>query len=129
MSNEKQKHLIMVTHGVEDGIRQILFAFQFAITLRNMGVEVSMFLTGLAAKWAYRGIDQTVQGDDFAVLKDYIQEFLNSGGTIMVCRTCYGEEYNIKGRQEMDESVAEGVKLVGLNVIAEQSLECKLIVF
>ena len=129
MSNEKQKHLIMVTHGVEDGIRQILFAFQFAITLRNMGVEVSMFLTGLAAKWAYRGIEQTVQGEDFAVLKDYIKEFLNSGGIIMVCRTCYGEEYNIKGRQEMDESVAEGVKLVGLNVIAEQSLESKLIVF
>lgn len=126
---EKQKHLIMITHGVEDGIRQILFAFQFSITLVNMGVDVTVFLTGLAAKWAYKGIEHTVQGDEFSVLRDYIKEFTKNGGAILVCRTCYGEEYNLKGRDAMDQTVAEGVKLVGLNVIAEKSLDSKVIVF
>lgn len=129
MGDEKQKHLIVITHGVEDGIRQILFAFQFSITLKNMGIDVEVFLTGLAAKWAYRGIDQMVQGENFIVLRDYIKEFLNSGGAIMVCRTCYGEEYNLKEREEMNNSLTEGVKMVGLSVIAEKSLDSKLVVF
>ncbi|VAW15650.1 hypothetical protein MNBD_BACTEROID05-817 [hydrothermal vent metagenome] len=126
---EKEPHLIIITHGVEDGLRQILFAFQYSMSLLNMGIPTSIFLTGLAARWANKNVEHSVQGSDFQSLKGYFERFKEHGGDLYVCRTCFGEECNVSDQSEMEEILAAGTSLVGLSVITELSLKCKVITF
>lgn len=127
--SDRQKHLIIISHGVEDGLRQILFGFQFALTIANMGVETSLFLTGLASRWAYKGVGTTIQGDEFIALKGYFDSFIEANGKILVCRSCYTEEYNLTDDENVDQTLSEGVNLVGLSVVAELAMESKVITF
>jgi len=127
---EEQKHLIIVTHGIDDGIRQMLFALQYGMTLINMNLDVTMFLTGLAVRWSYKELARLRGKGEFVTAMDYLSMFIEGGGKVKVCTTCYEDEMISTFREkEIASTLIKGAELVGLTEVAEESLDRKVTVF
>lgn len=130
MADPQSKNLIIITHGVDDGIRQVLFALQYATTLINLNLKTTIFLTGLAVRWSYKDLSYLKGRGDFVKAIDYFAMFTEAGGKVKVCTTCYeGEMFSAIKNKEITDTLIKGAELVGLTEIAEESLDCVVTVF
>ena len=130
MADPQSRNLIIITHGVDDGIRQVLFALQYAITLTNLNLKTTIFLTGLAVRWSYKEFSCLRGYGDFIKAIDYFTMFSGAGGKVKVCTTCYESEmFSAIKNKEIADTLIKGAELVGLAEIAEESLESIVTVF
>ncbi|MCK6509900.1 DsrE family protein [Myxococcota bacterium] len=91
MTKTPKGHLIVLTHGQEDGGSRATLAFALAVSLQAMGEEVVVFLHAQAAIWAFESVLQSIHIPGFDRLDIYTKLFEEAGGQIYVCASCAEE--------------------------------------
>ena len=91
MSSTPKGHLLVLTHGQEDGGSRATLTFALAVSLQAMGEEVIVFLHAQAAIWAFESAIQSIHIPGFDRLSTYIKLFEETGGQIYVCASCAEE--------------------------------------
>lgn len=91
MTKTPKGHLIVLTHGQEDGGSRATLAFALAVSLQAMGEEVVVFLHAQAAIWAFEAALQSIHIPGFDRLDTYTKLFEEAGGQIYVCASCAEE--------------------------------------
>ncbi len=89
MKERDKKHLIVITHGQEDGGARATLGFALAVTLQAMGCDVAVYLNFQAAVWAFPNVTESCHIKGFERLQTYISLFQESGGKIYICSSCF----------------------------------------
>lgn len=87
--DETQNVVIILTVGKSDNGKNATLAFSCGLSALAMGHAAAVFLTSDGAVWGYRGssVGITVQG--FPPLSELIEQFLESGGRVILCSVCH----------------------------------------
>ena len=113
--------VIVLTTGKSDrGVRATL-AFGWACTALALGKNVSMYLTMEGTVWAMQKSAKSVKVEGFEPLQEYIDQFIELGGKILVCAPC--SEYYCSLPQSNDESnynLIPQAKLSGLSTVVSK---------
>lgn len=127
---EKQKHLLVLTHGREDGGARATLTFALAVSLQAMGCDVCVYLNSQASIWSFEKPLESVQTPGFDSLLTYISLFEQSGGQIYVCSTCtetlIGEEPQ---QRTMFGTIRKEVVPAGVTTLASLMIERKTLSF
>jgi len=83
MAEEKEKVVLIATHGQEDPEKAI-FPFLFATAAQAMDVEAVVFALGNAVHLATKGYADSVSLPGFTPLKKLIEDYVNNGGKILL---------------------------------------------
>jgi predicted peroxiredoxin len=86
--DSQQKHVIVLTAGMEDGGARATLAMALAVSLQAMGCDVAVYMNFQAAIWALRNATSSIHIRGFDSLETYIDLFQESGGKIYVCTSC-----------------------------------------
>ncbi len=86
---KEKKHLIVLTHGQEDGGARATLAFALAVSFQAMGCDVAVYLNFQAAVWAFPNVSASVHIKGFDSLQTYISLFQEGGGKIYICSSCF----------------------------------------
>lgn len=123
--------LIVLTAELADGGRKAALAFGVALSYLTTGASVHVFLTlesaVLGTPSGALGLNPRGFSDP---LSSYIEHFLDLGGRLEVCSSCY-EEYcrdlpkDEKGRPEL----RAGTAIYGLGVVAERATQMRVLSF
>lgn len=85
--SEKQKLVIVVTNGFNDERSSV--AWSVANSGINSGLEVMMFLVSSGVDWVRKGAAEVAQLNPLdPPLSEMIDNFVASGGKIVVCPPC-----------------------------------------
>jgi len=104
--SEKRKLVVVVTNGFNDERSSV--AWSVANSGINSGLEVTMFLVSSGVDWVRRGAAEVAQLNPLdPPLSEMIDNFLASGGKILVCPPCA----RVRGYSEKD--MIEGVSVQG----------------
>lgn len=102
----KQKLVIVVTNGFNDERSSV--AWSVANSGINSGLEVTMFLVSSGVDWVRRGAAEVAQLNPLdPPLSEMIDNFMASGGDIIVCPPC------AKVRGYTDKDLIQGVSVTG----------------
>ena len=126
---EKSRHLLVLTHGQEDGGSRATLAFALAVSLQAMGAEVVVYLHSHASVWAFEKISQNINIPGFDSLGVYIDLFLESEGTLYACASCVDDINNdprYTGQYAVG-SVRKTVVPAGITTLASLMMERKTI--
>lgn len=126
MIPEPQKHLIVLTHGQEDGGSRATLAFALAVSLQAMGSDVAVYLNAQSAVWAFERPMQSIQIKGFDSLAVYVSLFQESGGLLYVCASCI--ESLTSGAAKEEKTLGpfrQGITPAGLTTLASLCLERK----
>ena len=115
--SEQKKLVIVVTNGFNDERSSV--AWSVANSGINSGLEVTMFLVSSGVDWVRRGAAEVAQLNPLdPPLSEMIDNFLASGGTILVCPPCakvrgYGPNdmiagVSVEGSGAMHRLIADG---------------------
>ncbi len=88
------RHLLVLTHGQEDGGSRATLAFALAVSLQAMGADVVVYLHSHASVWAFEKVSQNIHIPGFDSLGVYIDLFLEAKGTIYACASCVDDINN-----------------------------------
>jgi predicted peroxiredoxin len=106
MLDEKRKLVIVVTNGFHDERSSV--AWSVANSGINSGLAVTMFLVSSGVDWVRRGAAEVAQLNPLdPPVSEMIDDFLASGGNILVCPPCA----KVRGYSEKD--LIEGVSITG----------------
>ncbi len=97
MTHDQNQHLLVLTHGQEDGGSRATLAFALAVSLQAMGSDVAVYLHEQASLWAFEGASQSIHIPGFDSLQTYIDLFLEGAGTLYVCASCANDLPNKAG--------------------------------
>ena len=87
-SKSNNRTVVVLTSGKQDrGVRATL-AFGWACAAQAMGKDVSIFLTMDGTIWGINGAPDGIQVDGFDPLAEYLEEFLELDGELLVCAPC-----------------------------------------
>ena len=104
--SEKQKMVVVVTQGFQDERASV--AWSVANGGVGMGFEVTMFLVSSGVDWVRKGAAEVAQLNPLdPPVSEMIDNFLASGGNILVCPPCA----KVRGYSERD--MIEGVSVQG----------------
>lgn len=123
--------LIVLTDTLEDGGRKAAIGFGVALAALVRGTQVHVFLSLESAKlgtptgaegMAPRGFSES--------LAQYIDHFIDLGGKLEVCSSCY-EEYcrSLPKDQQGRTELRSGTTIRSLGVVAERALGMPVITF
>jgi len=115
--SEQKKLVIVVTNGFNDERSSV--AWSVANSGINSGLEVTMFLVSSGVDWVRRGAAEVAQLNPLdPPVSEMIDNFLASGGNILVCPPCaqvrgYAEKdmidgVSVQGSPAMHKLIAEG---------------------
>ena len=104
--------MIHNSRGKEDAERASL-AFVVGNTALSSGQEATLLLTLEGVRVAIKDYADGVQAQDFAPLKELIQQFTARGGKIWVCGAC------AKPRHIIQEHLIEGAQIIGAATVVE----------
>ncbi len=122
---------VLLTCGFDDGGRRAAIALGIALAALSNGAEVKAFLSlesvVLGTPQGGEGICPRGFSDP---LSTYVEHFIDLGGTLEVCASCY-EEYcrHLTQSTEDDSPLREGVEVKGLSVIAERVVHERVLTF
>lgn len=104
--SEQKKLVIVVTNGFNDERSSV--AWSIANSGINSGLKVTVFLVSSGVDWVRRGAAEVAQLNPLdPPLSEMIDNFIASGGKILVCPPCA----KVRGYGEKD--MIEGVSLEG----------------
>ncbi len=104
--------MIHNSRGKEDAERASL-ALVVGNTALSSGQEATLLLTLEGVRVATKDYAEGVQAQDFAPLKELIQQFTARGGKIWVCGAC------AKPRHIIQEHLIEGAQIIGAATVVE----------
>jgi predicted peroxiredoxin len=104
--------MIHNSRGKED-VERASLALVVGNTALSSGQEATLLLTLEGVRVATKGYAEGVQAQDFAPLKELVQQFTARGGKIWVCGAC------AKPRQITQEHLVEGAQIVGAATAVE----------
>ncbi len=122
---EDKDYLIVITQGREDGGNSANLAMKLAVSLQLLQRNVSVFLTLGGTRWAFEGTAKDIQFPDQPPLEEFIQDFLDMGGDLMICSPCIDAYCFIPNmeKEKFDEKLREGARYVGLAAVAEKLIK------
>jgi len=86
--SEPVNFMIVLTSGKQDRGTRATLAFGWACAALAMGKKVTMYLTMDGTYWATKGAASNVKVDGFESLNEYITNFFELGGKMLVCAPC-----------------------------------------
>jgi predicted peroxiredoxin len=123
--------MIMLSAGLDDGGRKAAIAFGVGLAGLSNGATVHMFLSLESAMLGTPTGASGIHPRGFSEpLGDYIQHFVDLGGRLEVCSSCF-EEYcrgmpkDENGRPEL----RHGTQILSLGVVAERSSHMPVLTF
>lgn len=121
-------HLVVLTHGQEDGGGRATLAFALAVSLQAMGGDVCVYLNSHAAIWAYDWLIKRTSIPGFDKLETYVDLFREAEGKIYVCASCI-EQIRATLGEEQKDALTKGITPAGITTLASLMLERKTISF
>ena len=121
------KHLIILSTGRSDSGKKATLAIQIGIGALAVGDEVNLYLAMDGACWAFAqcSAGACVPGDE--PVAQYVQQYLELGGTILLCSRC---AEGLCGDQcPAERDMLEGVEFAGMATIAELADESTVYTF
>lgn len=110
--SQNQKLVVVVTNGFNDERSSV--AWSVANSGINSGLEVTMFLVSSGVDWVRKGAAEVAQLNPLdPPLSEMIDNFIASGGKILVCPPC------AKVRGYTPNDLVEGVSLMGSGAMHE----------
>ena len=100
-----EKMVYIVTHAGEDPERAT-FPFMLATAAQAMEVEAVVALQGVSVFLAKKGYLENVVAAGLPALKDLVDNFLESGGKLLICTPC------IRERNIEESELIEGSELI-----------------
>jgi predicted peroxiredoxin len=126
-----ERLLVVLTDALQDGGRKDAIGFGVALAALSRDCRVHVFLSLESAKLGTpTGADGMHPRGFSESLSQYIDHFLDLGGKLEVCSSCY-EEYcrslpkDEKGKTEL----RAGTAILSLSVVAERALTMPVITF
>ncbi len=86
--NTSTDFLVVLTSGKQDRGTRATLAFGWACCALAMGKTCAMYLTMDGTYWAAKGAATNVNVDGFEPLKEYVEQFFDLGGSMLVCAPC-----------------------------------------
>lgn len=108
--------LITLTTGKQDRGTRATLALSWGCAALAMGQTVSIFFTMDGTVWASNRATKGVSVGGFETLEEYITQFVDLGGEILVCAPC-SEYYCSVESAELRGNLIKEAKLTGLATI------------
>ena len=113
--------LITITTGKHDRGSKATLAFSWGCAALAMGKSVSIYLSMDGTVWAAKGAMKGVEVGGFEPLQDYLEQFIDLGGELLVCAPCT-EYYCAFDRGLIPSTLIAEAKLTGLaSIVAKMS--------
>jgi len=105
--------IIVLTTGKQDRGTRATLAFAWGCTALAMGHKATLYMTMDGTIWSLPGGTSHVQVGGFESLEEYVKQFQELGGEILVCAPCT-EYYCSFDGPGSPEKIREGIELTGL---------------
>jgi uncharacterized protein involved in oxidation of intracellular sulfur len=121
--------VVILTTGKQDRGARATLAFSWACTALAMGKSVALYLTMDGTVWAINGAAGGVQVEGFEALSEYMAQFAELGGRLLVCAPCT-EYYCSFNREKIGETLIPEAQLAGLStVVGTVGPQCGVVTF
>lgn len=123
--------LVVLTASLGDGGRAAAIAFGVALAALSHGTDVHVFLSlESAVLGAPSGADGIRPRGFSEPLESYIQHFIELGGHLEVCSSCY-EEYcrDLPQDEQGRPALRRGTKIHSLGIVAERAQQMPVVTF
>jgi len=126
-----ERLLVVLTDALQDGGRKAAIGFGVALAALSRGCHVNVFLSLESAKLGTpTGADGMHPRGFSESLSQYIAHFLDMGGKLEVCSSCYEEYCRSLPRDEQGKTeLRPGTAIHSLGVIAERALDMPVMTF
>lgn len=112
----QERLMIILTTGPEDRGSRATLAFSMGVAALVSGVETTIFMTMSGTFWSRQNSCSRVHINGFDPLADYIEQFDELGGAILVCSPCHDFYCANAG----DSELLPGAQLAGLTHVVDQ---------
>jgi len=122
---------VVLSAGLEEGGRKAAIAFGVAMAAQAEGTETTVFLALDAAVLGTPTGAQGIVPRGFSdPLATYIQHFVELGGQLEVCASCYHEYcQHLPKDAEGNPSLRDGARVQGLGAIAYRAMKERVVTF
>jgi predicted peroxiredoxin len=121
--------LITLTTGKQDRGTRATLALSWGCAALAMGQKVSIFFTMDGTVWASQGSAKGVKVDGFEPLKDYLNQFIELDGEILVCAPCSKYYCSVESSEGRGTLIQEA-QLTGLaTIVSKMGNNTKTITF
>jgi uncharacterized protein involved in oxidation of intracellular sulfur len=110
-----KKFVLIITHATDDQDRANA-AIALAVSLLSEGAEVVIFFIFEGAYLAKKGVAETIEGRNFAPVRDLFPTLLEEQVPMYLCGAC-AKTYNIT-----EDDLVEGVKISHIPTIAAEMI-------
>ena len=111
-----KKFVLVITHSTDDHDRANA-AVALAVSLLSDDADIVIFFIFEGAHLAKKGIAETIEGRNFAPVRDLFPTLLEEKVPMFLCGAC-AKTYNIS-----EDDLVEGVKIVHIPTIAAEMLD------
>ena len=121
--------VIILTTGKADNGKSATLAFNCALAAQALGQSPTIFLTSDGAVWAYRGSAKGIAVQGFAPLETLVEQFIESGGNILLCSVCHQTCGAGSGDQDLTVLKLPSVNIAGFTSMLELALDGVTVTF
>ncbi len=115
--------VIILTTGPEDLGNRATLAFSMGVSALISGAKTSIYMTMGGTVWSRSASLGNVHVAGFEPLREYVEQFIEAGGQIMVCSPC-NEFYCAMGR---GGDLLEGAEICGLATVVDLALDASVV--
>lgn len=108
-----KKYVLIITHSTDDQDRANA-AMALAVSLLSEDADLVIFFIFEGAHFAKKGIAETIEGRNFAPVRDLFPTLIEEKVPMFLCGAC-AKTYNIS-----EEDLVDGVKIVHIPTIAAE---------
>jgi predicted peroxiredoxin len=117
------KMLIILATGPEDRGNRATLAFAMGVSAIISGVDTTVYLTMGGAFWSRSKSVGKVHIDGFEPLSDYVGQFTEGGGKLMLCSPC--NEFYCSS--EPEKNLVPGTELCGLAHVVDLAMGASVV--
>ncbi|MBU0730813.1 MAG: DsrE family protein [Proteobacteria bacterium] len=111
-----KKFVLIITHSTDDHDRANA-AIAMAVSLLSEEADLVIFFIFEGAMLAKKGVVETIEGKNFAPVRDLFPTLLEEKVPLFLCGAC-AKTYNIT-----EDDLVEGVKIVHIPTIAGEMMD------
>jgi len=111
-----KKFVLVITHSTDDHDRANA-AVALAVSLLSDDADIVIFFIFEGAHLAKKGVAETIEGRNFAPVRDLFPTLIEEKVPMFLCGAC-AKTYNIS-----EDELVEGVKIVHIPTIAAEMLD------
>lgn len=123
--------MFVVVTVLDDGGRKAAIAFGVALAALANGVRVELFLSLESARLGTPTGADGIHPPGFSEsLEDYVRHFVELGGKLLVCSSCYEEYCRTMPRDEHGRPrLRPGTRIETLSTVAQRASEMPVLTF